>query len=133
MANRQKRRAANKATPAYRRGETQESFLARLAKNGITAEDYDRARQEEYDRGLREGHAQAAPSTFKTIYAAICLALNDMHGFGRKRCCEVLLKVDNYVMQTLTSAESIQEVYDRMGLHIDFDEPFDRIVEDDKK
>lgn len=133
MANRQQRRAANKATPAYRRGETHESLLAKFAKNGITAKDYDQARQEEYERGFRDGHAQAAPTTFKMVYAAICLALNEMHRFGRKRCRNVLLRVDSHVMKTLTSAEAIQEVYERIGLHIDFDEPFDRIVEDDKK
>lgn len=125
--NRAQRRAQNKSTPAWRRGETAESMLARFAQNGITAKDYDDAREREYNRGYKEGFAAAAPATYKTIYAAICLAANELHGFGQKRCLDLLLKVDEIVTYSLTSTEAICEVYKKTGLEIAFDEPFDRV------
>lgn len=88
----------------------------RIQKNGITLEDVKRAEEKSYAQGVQAG----IENTMKTCYAAICLALNELHGFGTKRCKEVLNAVDQKVVMTLTSDEAIQEVFDRMGLVIRF-------------
>lgn len=122
--NRAQRRAKHKATPRYLR-ETTDERIRRLCKNGITPQDL----KKEWDEGYSAGFRDAAPCVIKTAYAAICLALQDLHGYGRKRCADVLREVDNYIVNSLTSAEAIEEVFDRIGLYINFDEPFERIEE----
>jgi hypothetical protein len=103
------------------------AMMERIQKNGITIEDMHeievRAAKEGYDRGLEHG--------IRTSYAAICLALNELHGFGKQRCEAVLNAVDEKMVYTLTSEEAIQEVWDRMKLRINFKEPVpgERIVE----
>lgn len=69
----------------------------------------------------------------KSCYAAICLALHELHGFGKKRCRDVLNCVDAKLLETLTSAEAIDEVWRTIGLEINFSEPFDRITEKEEQ
>lgn len=125
--NRQQRRAAQRATPGYLRG-TKEQKVKALLKNGITPEDL----EEEYKKGFDAGFRAAAPATFKSIYAAVCMALHDLHGFGHDRCAKVLMAVDDHVANTLTSVELIEEAWKKTGLYLNFEEPFDRI-EDRRK
>lgn len=122
MANRKDRRAAQKATPAYLR-KSPEAIKRRLIQNGITAKDL----EEEYQRGYDNG----AEAYIKASYAAVCLALADLHGFGHKRCKAVLNAMDQHILYTLTSAEIIEEVWQRMGLRLVFKEAFDRVVDSD--
>lgn len=100
--------------------------LKNIEKNGITLEELKRAEDDGYDRGVKVG----IENTMRTCYAAICLALHELHGFGAKRCKDVLNSVDEKVVMALTSEETIQEVYDQMGLEIRFrDIPGDRVQE----
>lgn len=122
--NRKERRAEIKKTPSYLR-ESKEELTKRLIKNGITVKDL----RNEWDRGYNAGFKEAAEPVIRGCYAAICLALNDLHGFGQKRCADVLRALDEHLTMSLTSKEAIDEVYKRMGLRIDFKEPFDRIQE----
>jgi len=89
----------------------------RIQKNGITLEDVKRAEENSYAQGVQAG----IENTMKTCYAAICLALNELHGFGTKRCKDVLNAVDEKVVMALTSDEAVDEVYRRMGLVIRVD------------
>lgn len=122
--NRQQRRAQNKKTPGYQRM-TKEQIVSSLVKNGITPEDLER----EYNNGYKAGFEAGSIQPVKCIYAAVCLALNKLHGFGKSRCRDVLLEIDKNVLYTLTSGEIIDEVWSKIGLKIDFDDPLDRITE----
>lgn len=122
----QKRRERQQRNPApLYKGMTHQEKLDALVKNGITIKDLEK----NFEEGYHAGFADAAPGTFKTIYAAICLVLNEKYGFGRKRCCDVLTAVDRCVTDHLTSAETIEEVWQRIGLMLDFNDGIDRIKE----
>lgn len=103
MANRKQRRAARKAHRV-----TIDDRIRAMSKNGITPRDL----LKEFERGREDGFCQASE-----------LALNDLYGYGQKRCFDVLTKVDDYVTNTLVSTEAIEEVYDRMKLELDFGSP----------
>lgn len=120
--NRAQKRAKRKETPRHLRT-TKEQRIKALIQNGITPEDLER----EFKDGYNAGFKDAAPGVIKTAYAAICLVLHDLHGFGQKRCADVLQRVDDYILHSLTSAEAIEEVWDKIGLQINFEEPFERI------
>lgn len=123
MANRKDRRAARKALPRWERTMTPEQRKAALVKNGITPEDLKR----EWDAGYQAG----VEAFLKTSYAATCLALNDLHGFGYKRCKAVLQAMDRHILFTLTDVEAIEEVWKRLGLKLVFADPFERVQDDE--
>lgn len=123
--NRQQRQQAVdafwKLTPEerQRRIADQEAFK-RIQKNGITLEDLKNAETQ----GQQDGYMAGKTETLKLCYAAICLALNELHGFGMKRCKEVLNAVDEKVVYALNSEEEIQAVMDKIGLEISFKDAF---------
>ena len=88
----------------------------RISKNGITIEDMHKAEEDAYSKGLKDGKDGAV----KTVFAAICLTLHELHGFGKERCSRVLNDVYDKLQFTLTSQDAIQEVYDTIGLEIRF-------------
>lgn len=135
--NREQRRAQKKAQrgqpkpkqPQYLRMTKQQRMDA-LVKNGITIKDL----EENYNKGYEAGFAVASGPVIKTCYAAVCLALNELHGFGMKRCKDVLNLVDEKILFSLTSMETIEEVWKKIGLQIDFNEVVsDRITEREDK
>ena len=109
---------------------TKEQRMDALVKNGITIKDL----EENYNKGYEAGFAVASGPVIKTCYAAVCLALNELHGFGMKRCKDVLNLVDEKILFSLTSMETIEEVWQKIGLQIDFNEVVsDRITEREDK
>lgn len=125
--NRAERRAAKKSKPGYLRNMTAADLQKRFVQNGITPKDL----EDEYRRGWNHGFKTAGIEVVKGCYASICLALQEKHGFGRKRCRDVLQLVDEKLLYTLTSQEVIDEVWDKIGLKLEFTETFDRIQEVD--
>ena len=124
--NRQQKRAAKKAKPAWARLSVDER-KAKLIRNGITPDDL----KQEYTKGHSDGVSAGVEATFKTVYAATCLAMHRKYGFGKKRCEDVLTEIDSIVLNELTSEETIEKVWNEIGLRILFKEPFDRIEEID--
>ena len=123
--NRAERRAAARANPSWLPDSYAER-VRRLMKNGITQQDLEKM----YRKGFDDGFAAAGQPMVKTCYAAAALAAHDMYGFGKKRCKRLLKSLDKHVLNTLTSVEAIEEVYKKVGLHIDFNDPFERIADE---
>jgi hypothetical protein len=96
-----------------------------LERNGITIADLEKAGND----GFAKGYEVASFDTIKACYAALCLALKEIHGFKKKRCARVLRAVDNAVLYRLTGDDLIQQVWDEIGLNINFNDPLDRIEE----
>lgn len=125
-AQRRKQAKRKKSLPMHKRM-TRDQKLDALLKNGITAEDLDR----EYHAGYNNGFQAASPSVIKTTYAAFVLVLDEMLHYDREKIKEIMEAVDKHVVGSLTSEEIIDEVYERIGLQLDFTNPFDLIQERD--
>lgn len=125
--NRAERRAAKKQTPKKPewRKLTYEERKAALVKNGITIGDLKESREQ----GYKQGYSDGVTSTFRSIYAGLCLALDELYGFGSKRCKDVLSRTDAIVAEQLISYEATEAVWNRMKLRISVDDPFERIQE----
>lgn len=108
--------------------ETNEA-VARIERNGITIQDLER----NFDRGVKQGYEAGAQHSLKACYAALCLALREMHGFGAKRCMDVLRTVDEKILYALTSDELMDQVFSDLHLTLNFRETFpdDRISTED--
>lgn len=124
QANRAARRKEARETPRYLRG-TKEEKMRRLLQNGITPQ----MLEEEFRRGYDAGSTDGINHTFKTIYAAVMLAAGDTYHFGKKRTVRLLRRVDELATTALSSADAIDEVWERFGVALEFNEVFDRVVE----
>lgn len=100
-----------------------------IEKNGITLKDLERAGKDGYDRGFADG----ARAPMQVCYAAACLAVKHLYGFGQKRCFDLLTEMDKIVMNTLTSSEAVEAVYQEIGFRMNFKEALDRVEMTDKK
>lgn len=123
--NRQQRRAAQKAVPAYRRGMTREDKRKALIQNGITPEDLEQAAQD----GYKQGWKAACDYSMRVCYAASVLALHDLEGYGQRRNVRFLRRMDSIVTNTLSSDEAIEQALERAGVEINFREPLERVME----
>lgn len=121
-ANRQAERYAKMVVD---RANAKNAMIARMEQNGITIADLER----NYEKGYTAGFNAASEPMYRMMMAAICLALNDLHGFGKKRLKDVLQAVDQKVLYSLTSVELVDEVFEKTGLEIVFHDTFDRIQE----
>lgn len=77
----------------------------------------------------KEARNQAVEYCFHSIYAAVLLAAQEVYGFGHKRAWRLLKRADEIICTTLDSEEIIREVWERMGLEINFRDGIDRIRE----
>ena len=97
----------------------------RINRNGITLEDLRNAE----NQGRTDGYRIGMEETLIIAYASFLLALNELHGFDAEQCKAVLNLADEKLTYTLTSADAIKEVYDKLGLTLNFAEglPGERI------
>ena len=77
----------------------------------------------------KEARNQAVEYCFHSIYAAVLLAAQEVYGFGHKRAWRLRKRADEIVCTALSSEEIIREVWERMGLEINFREGVERIRE----
>lgn len=87
-----------------------------------------------YEAGFRDGLREKNEITLKMIYAAFCLSLNKRYKFGQNRLYAVLMDVNEYMSpeSDLTAKGAIDEVYRRVKLQLNFDDPFEPIEKVDK-
>ena len=81
--------------------------------------------EEVHRQGYEEGWKAACDFCMRTCYAASTLALHDLEGYGTKRNTRFLRKMDEYVTNTLTSDEIIDQAFEKAGVSINFRAPFD--------
>lgn len=93
--------------------------ISRIERNGITLPEL----AKEYERGYKYG----ASDSFKSMMAATCLALKELHGFSDDQLLDIMQTVDNKIIFSLTTSDLIDEVLEQTGLKIFWDEPFDRV------
>lgn len=77
----------------------------------------------------KEARNQAVEYCFHSIYAAVLLAVQEVYGFGHKRAWRLLKRADEIICTVLDNEEIIREVWERMGLEINFREGVERIRE----
>lgn len=123
--NRAQRRAKQKATPAWRRGTTMEDRERMLARNGITVKDLRNAG----DSAYRDGYDAGSREEVRMCYAAFCLAMHEVYGFGGLRARRALVEADRQLVTCVESEELIRQVENKMGYQICFKEPIDRVKE----
>lgn len=125
MLARENKQAERYAQMVIEREKVRKKHVMRIEQNGITIDDLEK----EYKRGYDKGFNEAAEPMYKYMMAAICLALRELHRWGEKRILRVLQCVDEKVIYALSTDEIVEEVLDKTGIEILFQEPFDRVKE----
>ena len=122
---RENRQAERYAEMIIAREKARKGYLTKIEQNGITVADLEKEYKTGYDKGFSDG----ARPMYMAMMAAIALSLKELHGFGKKRIVDVLRKVDETIIYSLTSMDLIDEALEKTGLEILFEEPFDRVKE----
>lgn len=123
MSNRADRRAKKKQQPRWKKL-TSDERINGMCKNGITLKDVNDA----YVQGKKDALHEVSEYVMKDCYAAFLLAAHEVFGFGHDRCLRLLLAADERICNSLASDEAIEEVFDTVGVKIDFYSP-ERITE----
>lgn len=127
MNKKQSLRAMRRQAEREQRAEKQRQAAAILATRNL--EERKRLLAKAMADSEKEARNQAVEYCFHSIYAAVLLAAQEVYGFGHKRAWRLLKRVDEIVCTALDSEEVIREVWERMGLEINFREGIDRIRE----
>ena len=130
MNRKQSLRALRRKAEREQRAEKQRQAAAILATKDL--EERKRLLAKAMADSEKEARNQAVEYCFHSIYAAVLLAAQEVYGFGHKRAWRLLKRVDEIVCTALSSEEVIREVWERMGLEINFREGIDRIREVEK-
>lgn len=106
----------------------------RMVRHGITPEDLAAADRRGYDRGTKAGREYV----LKDTYAAAAMAYMDVckeRGIpcDREQVRALLIRMDDYICNALTSEEIIDDAWRKVGLYLEFTGAFpeDRVVENE--
>lgn len=127
MNRKQSLRALRRKAEREQRAEKQRKAAAILTTRDL--EERKRMLAKAMEDSEKEARNQAVEYCFHSIYAAVLLAAQEVYGFGHKRAWRLLKRADEIICTTLDSEEIIREVWERMGLEINFREGIDRIRE----
>lgn len=127
MNKKQSLRAMRRQAEREKQAEQQRKAAAILAPRDM--EERKRLLAKAMADSEKEARNQAVEYCFHSIYAAVLLAAQEVYGFGHKRAWRLLKRADEIICTTLDSEEIIREVWERMGLEINFREGIDRIRE----
>lgn len=127
MNKKQSLRALRRQAEREKQAEQQRKAAAILATKDL--EERKRLLAKAMANSEKEARNQAVEYCFHSIYAAVLLAAQEVYGFGHKRAWRLLKRVDEIVCTALDSEEVIREVWERMGLEINFREGVERIRE----
>ena len=127
MNKKQSLREMRRKAEREQRAEKQRQAAAILATRDL--EELKRLLAKAMADSEKEARNQAVEYCFHSIYAAVLLAAQEVYGFGHKRAWRLLKRADEIVCTALSSEEVIREVWERMGLEINFREGIDRIRE----
>lgn len=127
MNHKQSLRALRRQAEREKQAEQQRKAAAILAPRDL--EERKRLLAKAMADSEKEARNQAVEYCFHSIYAAVLLAAQEVYGFGHKRAWRLLKRADEIICTVLDSEEIIREVWERMGLEINFREGIDRIRE----
>ena len=127
MNKKQSLRAMRRKAEREQKAEKQRQAAAILATRDL--EERKRLLAKAMADSEKEARNQAVEYCFHSIYAAVLLAAQEVYGFGHKRAWRLLKRADEIICTVLDSEEVIREVWERMGLEINFREGIDRIRE----
>lgn len=127
MNKKQSLRALRRQAEREKQAEHQRQAAAILATRDL--EERKRLLAKAMADSEKEARNQAVEYCFHSIYAAVLLAAQEVYGFGHKRAWRLLKRADEIVCTALSSEEVIREVWERMGLEINFREGVERIRE----
>ena len=130
MNHKQSLRAMRRKAEREQKAEKQRQAAAILATRDL--EERKRLLAKAMADSEKEARNQAVEYCFHSIYAAVLLAAQEVYGFGHKRAWRLLKRADEIICTVLDSEEIIREVWERMGLEINFREGIDRIREVEK-
>lgn len=101
-----------------------EQLRAQFYRNGITAEDVQKA----YERGCQEGRTFAEEFAFHTIYAAFLITMVETHGMDADKAVDLLIEIDRQTVLCVEDEELVEEAYRKTGVELSWSDAVGRIT-----
>ena len=92
----------------------------------------DEALRKAYDKGVDDGGLTITENLGVTFTSAMCRALHDKYGFGKKRLVELMGAMNEIMLNTFTTVEAVQAVYKEIGLRFSQEDPFNWLSFDEE-
>ena len=83
--------------------------------------------KEKYMEGVKAGFDEGVRNCIKSCYASMILALIEEFGFDHDQCYKAIVAADSHVLYCIEHQEIAQEIFEKVGLLLNFDDPFERI------
>ena len=119
-------RVADYTAQRMRREDPQEYFAlkAKAYDDMMVMHVANEAAKKAYEMGHHAGGRVVTDNIGTTFTAAMCLALNELYGFGKKRLCDIMDRMNTIMLETFTTADAVQKVYKQLGLRFSEEDPF---------
>lgn len=98
--------------------------LKTLAINGMNSGERMACINEMIRRSFEKGFSAGSDQTLTMMYAAQCLALNRLFGFGAKRCRDALVATSEEFLMHIDGDDAAAEVFSEIGLTFVKEAPF---------
>ena len=112
-----RREASEYAKFIAKRDAAKNAKKAQLERNGITAEDLQRA----YEQGRNERVNEISDYAMKMIYCGFALALKQEYKFGSERVLRTLRAADRIIVEELTTDDTVDRVSRELGIAMRFE------------
>ena len=98
-----------------------------MAEYGARKARYEGGFKEGYDKGWSAGVKESGKLAYRSIYGALLIVLHDEFGFEKQRLYKLLSQTDQRILESLNHVELVDEAWEKTGLRLNFEAPFDRI------
>ena len=119
-------RVADHTAERLRRENPQEYFAmkAKAYEDVMVMHIANEAAEKAFAMGHHAGGKVVTDNIGTTFTSAMCLALNELYGFGKKRLCDIMDRMNTIMLETFTTADAVQKVYKQLGLRFSEEDPF---------
>jgi hypothetical protein len=119
-------RIASYTAECLRKEDPQEYFALRTKayEDAMVMHIANEAAEKAYAMGNHAGGKVVTDNIGTTFTSAMCLALNELYGFGKKRLCDIMDRMNTIMLETFTTADAVQKVYKQLGLRFSEEDPF---------
>ena len=106
---------------------TKQQRIDALMQQGISPQQLKANYDLGFKNGYHDGYCCGTLTMRKTIYAAMSLALHELHGFGEERLIKVLKLVDEKLYYCLDCQDLVDELFAKTGLELELSETIDEL------
>lgn len=103
-------------------------IFSKIQNGRLTADDLERMEKLGYEKGYKTAGVVAAENTMRNCYAAAALAIQECYpGISQDDVCRFLTCMDEKAAYALDAMDTVEKVWQELGIELCFRDPMERI------